>query len=371
MKKRIIKCGVFGCLLLLAACQPVPNKPTNSEIVSSPSSSVSISESPTSNADISVESDALLDTNMSLIRSVDGEMVEETLVTAEGKQIILDAQVSTENVEGLRQYQYIPLQIPDKVRKALFAAYFEDRSSEMTYDERNDVWKLRNSEAVGDYYLYQETIPMAGESVPGEEIFTLAYRAVDLYPFEDNLLSTSSECNVSLSLEDVFSLCDRIIDAVAPQDEYTADTILPYGNQGRRPYYKIFYRRTVDGMPIVGYNDLYFMVDSTGIQTISGSFYDLNAQPLSSQILSLEEALEILRENVALINFYGEDSLSVGAISLEYIVTLTEMKEAIVVPAWRFNLGADNDSLEINRRRVLAIDAITGNLIQGERGMNF
>ena len=66
-----------------------------------------------------------------------------------------------------------------------------------------------------------------------------------------------------------------------------------------------------------------------------------------------------------------EDSLSVGAISLEYIVTLTEMKEAIVVPAWRFNLGADNDSLEINRRRVLAIDATTGNLIQGERGMNF
>ena len=189
--------------------------------------------------------------------------------------------------------------------------------------------------------------------------------------FEDNLLSTSSECNVSLSLEDVFSLCDRIIDAVAPQDEYTADTVLPYGNQGRRPYYKIFYRRTVDGMPIVGYNDLYFMVDSTGIQTISGTFYDLNAQPLSSQILSLEEALEILRENVALINFYGEDSLSVGAISLEYIVTLTEMKEAIVVPAWRFNLGADNDSLEINRRRVLAIDATTGNLIQGERGMNF
>ena len=113
------------------------------------------------------------------------------------------------------------------------------------------------------------------------------------------------------------------------------------------------------------------MVDSTGIQTISGTFYDLNAQPLSSQILSLEEALEILRENVALINFYGEDSLSVGAISLEYIVTLTEMKEAIVVPAWRFNLGADNDSLEINRRRVLAIDATTGNLIQGERGMTF
>ena len=212
---------------------------------------------------------------------------------------------------------------------------------------------------------------MAGESVPGEEIFTLQYRDVNLYPFDDNLLSTSEECGVSTPLEDVISLCSTITDAIAPQSNYTADTVLPYGNQGRHPYYKICFRRTVDGMPITGYNDLSFWVDSNGIQTISGAFYELTAQPISSDLLTLEDAVSILRENAALIDFYGEDALTVGAISLEYIVTLTETQEAVVVPAWRFQIGSDDDALMINRVRVLAVNAVTGELIQGERGMNF
>lgn len=166
-------------------------------------------------------------------------------------------------------------------------------------------------------------------------------------------------------------MCGTITDAIAPQNSYTADTVLPYGNQGRRPYYKIFFRRTADGMPIIGYNDLYFLVDSNGIQTISGALYGLTAQPLSSELLSLEDAVASLRENTSLIDFYGEDTLSVGAISLEYIVTLTETQEAVAIPAWRFQIGTNDNSLMINRRRVLAVNAVTGELIQGERGRSF
>ena len=73
-----------------------------------------------------------------------------------------------------------------------------------------------------------------------------------------NCTKNSAECGVSIPLEDVISLCGTITDAIAPQNSYTADTVLPYGNQGRRPYYTIFFRRTAGGMPIIGYNDLYF-----------------------------------------------------------------------------------------------------------------
>ena len=364
--------GALLCLLLLTACQPAPDKPTNSETSSTPDASVSQPSNTIENsADSGSDIDSILDSNMELVRSVNETTMDDRITTADGKQILLNARVNTENVENVQQYQYEVLPITDELRKTLFNLFFGERASKAVYDQRNDVWELHNSEAIGDYYLYEHTMARAGESVPGEEIFTLQYRDVNLYPFDDNLLSTSEECGVSTPLEDVISLCSTITDAIAPQSNYTADTVLPYGNQGRHPYYKIFFRRTVDGMPITGYNDLSFWVDSNGIQTISGAFYELTAQPISSDLLTLEDAVSILRENAALIDFYGEDALTVGAISLEYIVTLTETQEAVVVPAWRFQIGSDDDALMINRVRVLAVNAVTGELIQGERGMNF
>lgn len=373
MKKiRITWMGALLCVLLLTACQPAPGEPTTPDTSTTPDAAVSQSANLTEN-DLNVGDDlvSVSETNMELVRNMNGATIEEKIATADGKQIFLDAQVNTENIEKIQQYQYKVLPITDELRQALFAAFFGERASEAVYDQRNDVWELHNSEAIGDYYLYEHAIAMAGESVPGEEIFKLEYRDVNLYPFEDNLLSSFAECDVSISLENAISLCNTIIDAIAPQDNYTVDTVLPYGNQGRRPYYKIFFRRTVDGMPVIGYNDLYFLVDSNGIQTISGALYELTPQPISSQLISVEDAVTVLQENADLVDFYDRDTLSIGTISLEYVVTLTETQEAVVMPAWRFQIGSDDDEEMINRRQVLAINAVTGELIQGERGMSF
>lgn len=373
MKKvKMIWTGTLLSLLLLTACQPAPGEPAHSDTSSTPGAPVSQSGNPVENdTDAGNDTAAISDANMKLVRSVNGTTVSKTITTADGKQILLNAQISTESVENVQQYQYKALPVTDELRQTLFSAFFGERALEAVYDQRNDVWELHNSEAIGDYYLYEHTMAMAGESVPGEEIFTLQYRDVDLYPFDDNLLSSFAECGVSVPLEDAVSLCSTITGVIAPQDCYTADTILPYGNQGRRPYYKIFFRRTADGMPVIGYNDLSFWVDSNGIQTISGALYELTAQPLSSELLTLEDAVSTLQENAALIDFYGKDTLTVGAISLEYIVTLTETQDVVAVPAWRFQIGSDADALTINRTQVLAVNAITGELIQGERGMSF
>lgn len=352
--------GVLVCLLMLTGCQPAPSQ--------SPVSSMS--QSKPGNLENS-DKETAQSSSLELVHSVDGSVIKETLAAAENKKIILNATVSTKKVENLQQYQYNLVSVTDQLRKALFSAYFGDRTSKAVYDEKNKVWELRNSEAVGDEYLYQVTIPRMGETIPGEEIFTLAYSEVNLYPFDDNLLRSVSECGASISFEDAISLCDKITEAIVPKNAYTADVVLPYGNQGRRPYYKIIYRRTVDGIPVTGYNDLYFLVDSSGIQTISGATYGLTPKPLSSKILSLDDALAVLRDNVNVVNFYGKNTLNIGAITMEYMVTLTETQEVVVTPVWRFQIGSDKDSLGINRRYVLAVDAVTGNLIQGERGMNF
>lgn len=369
---RMMLISTLLCLTLLAACQPAPDKSTNADTSSYPDISASQSSNTDGKStDAGSDIDSISDSNMELVRSVNGTTMDETITTADGRQILLNARVNTESVEDVQQYQYEVLPVTDELRQTLFNTFFGERASEAIYDQRNDVWELHNSEAIGDYYLYEHTVAMAGESVPGEEIFTLQYRDVNLYPFEDNLLSSSTECGVSIPLENVISMCNTITDAIAPQNSYTADTILPYGSQGRHPYYKIFFRRTADGMPITGYNDLSFWVDSNGIQTISGALYELTAQPISSELLTLEDAVATLQENAALIDFHGKDTLTVGAISLEYIVTLTESREAVIVPAWRFQIGSDDDALMINRVRVLAVNAVTGELIQGERGMNF
>lgn len=356
------------CAFILTACQAAPSKPADYE---NSQSIVTLTPQPNQEEEPNNVKGNNSSANLELVHSSDGTAVEETLTTSDGKKIILNATVSTKNIENIQQYRYELLPVTEELRETLFAIYFGNRVSEAVYDELNDVWELHNSNAVGDYYLYSKTTPMSGETVPGEEIFMLEYREVNLYPFDDNLLSSVSDCKVSISLEDAVSLCDHIVEAIAPQDSYIADTVLPYGNQGRRPYYHIFYRRTIDGMPITGYNDIHFKVDSDGIQEISGTIYSLTPQPLSDQILSLEDAINVLRDNANIVNFYNKDSLPIGAISMEYMVTLTETQEAVIKPVWRFQIGNDTDSLGINRRYVLGVDAVTGNLAQGERGMNF
>ena len=135
---------------------------------------------------------------------------------------------------------------------------------------------------------------MAGPAIPGEKLSSLTYRLVDLYPFEDNLLSSLEQCNASISAETATALCDEIVKKIAPELDYQVDAIRPYGSQGRRPYYEIFYRQVADGMPITSFNDLTFKVDSDGIQYIGGALYSLAPQEMPEQILSLEAAVSIL-----------------------------------------------------------------------------
>ncbi len=354
MKKNInIQIGLFLCLLTLSACHPAPRK------------TVPVDADGTSSVSENVIASAARE-NTELIRNVNGSVVEKTITTAAGKKIVFNARVNTENVEGVQRYEYTPLPVTDELRKALFTARFGARASEAVYDQINDMWELYNSEDIGDFYLYSHRTVSTGD-----EGFILDYHDVNLCPYEENLLSSPEECNVTLPMTEVLSMCAAITDAIAPQDGYTADTVLPYGSLKGHPFYKVFFRRHADGMPITGYNDIYFMVDSNGIQCICGALYSLVPQPLTSPLLSLEEAMTELQENASLVNFYDEDHLSIGAVSMEYIVIKTKaQKVTTVVPAWRFQIGSDDDSLMINRRKILAVNAITGELIQGKRGMN-
>ena len=309
--------------------------------------------------------------SIAIISDSNGQHIKMDVDTPDGNKLCIDAVVKADGITQISKYNYVLVPISEELRESLFAARFGNRASEFEYDELNHVWTLSNSSSVADYYLYNTYNPMAGETVPGEESFSLEYRKVDLYPFEDNLLESVSSSAVTLPLDEVISLCNQLVGAITNQEDYTVDYVHAYGTNGRRPYYKLVYKRVLDGMPVTGYNDLIFLVDSDGIEKVYGSIFDVEKVELQEPIISVEAAAAVLSGNIAQVSFGDNEMLSIGKITLEYLVSQNMMGEASIIPVWRFWLGNTEDQMNLNRGKIIAVDAVTGELIQGERGHTF
>lgn len=309
--------------------------------------------------------------SIAVISDSNGQHIKMDVDTPDGNKLCIDAVVKADGITQISKYNYVLVPISEELRESLFAARFGNRASEFEYDELNNVWTLSNSSSVADYYLYNTYNPMAGETVPGEESFSLEYRKVDLYPFEDNLLESVSSSAVTLPLDEVISLCNQLVGAITNQEDYTVDYVHAYGTNGRRPYYKLVYKRVLDGMPVTGYNDLIFLVDSNGIEKVYGSIFDVEKVELQEPIISVEAAAAVLSGNIAQVSFGDNEMLSIGKITLEYLVSQNMMGEASIIPVWRFWIGDTEDQMNLNRGKIIAVDAVTGELIQGERGHTF
>lgn len=309
--------------------------------------------------------------SIAIISDSNGQHIKMDVDTPDGNKLCIDAVVKADGITQISKYNYVLVPISEELRESLFAARFGNRASEFEYDELNHVWTLSNSSSVADYYLYNTYNPMAGETVPGEESFSLEYRKIDLYPFEDNLLESVSSSAITLPLDEVISLCNQLVGAITNQEDYTVDYVHAYGTNGRRPYYKLVYKRVLDGMPVTGYNDLIFLVDSDGIEKVYGSIFDVEKVELQEPIISVEAAAAVLSGNIAQVSFGDNEMLSIGKITLEYLVSQNMMGEASIIPVWRFWIGDTEDQMNLNRGKIIAVDAVTGELIQGERGHTF
>ena len=193
-------------------------------------------------------------------------------------------------------------------------------------------------------------------------------RYYDLYPFEDNRLDSVSDSKVNTSLDEAESVCRQVVDSITDTGDYAVDFIHAYGNDGRRPYLKLVFKRMLDGMPVTTYNDLAFLFDNNGIEKVSGSLFSVKETGLDKKMLSLEEAVGKLQEQAALLDFDGESSIAVTEIALEYVVVMSPDGKILVTPVWRFLLGENDDERNFLRQKILGIDAVTGELIWEERG---
>lgn len=303
--------------------------------------------------------------NIQFLQDVSNKEIQVLLGT--NRNITLQAVVNTENVTAVSSYEYQQVPMTEELRENLFQHFFGEKTSEMVYDSRNNLWELYLSEAIGNFFQYETFYPTAGETVTGEESFMLQYRDVNLYPFEDNLLDSVSSS--SLPLVDCLQICNEALASISDVD-YIPDYIHAYGTNGRHPYFKIVYKPVIDGTILTSFNDISFYVDKNGIQKMTGSLYETVPTSEEKEIISLEQALESLEKNQFLFS-NQEDTLTIGEITFEYVVvnTLEEVPE--IVPVWRFLIGENEDEINRNKTKILAINAWTSDLIFSERGVSF
>lgn len=297
--------------------------------------------------------------------------IEQTIQAAGGTSLLVNADVNVEGVARVSRYEYVLTDITEEIRADLFKSVFPETADRAEYDVRNDVWTLDIDPAIRNYFLYQISYSNGGVTIPGEQIIVFENRYYDLYPFEDNRLSSLSESNVSATLDEAESVCRRVVDSITDSQDYAVDFIHAYGKGGRRPYLKLVFKRMLDGMPVTTYNNLSFLFDNDGIEKVSGSLFFVKEVGLDQKLLSPEEAVGKLRDQAAFLNFDGVDKVTVAEITLEYVVVTSPDGKILAVPVWRFLLGQDEDERRFLRQKILGIDAVTGDLIWEERGRTF
>lgn len=316
----------------------------------------------------SISANSVTQRNLDIFANYEGTKIERVIDVLNKESLFIDAVIDVDGINRVSQYEYLTKDITEEVRANLFQSVFLDAADEAEYDELNDVWTLDIDPDIRNYFLYQVSYSNGGTTVSGEQIIILENRYYDLYPFEDNRLSTVSDSKVDVSIDAAIGICKRTVNAITNADNYVADCVQGYGNNGRRPYYKIVFRYTLDGMPVSGYNDLTFLFDNNGIEMVKGSLFSVKEIGLTKNILSPDEAVERLQEQADFLIFEDESQIMVSKVTLEYIVINSPEGKMLITPVWRFWLGNDEDERNFLCHKMLAIDALTGELIWDERG---
>ena len=319
----------------------------------------------------SISANSVTQRNLDIFANYEGTKIERVIDVLNKESLFIDAVIDVDGINRVSQYEYLTKDITEEVRANLFQSVFLDAADEAEYDELNDVWTLDIDPDIRNYFLYQISYSNGGTTVSGEQIIILENRYYDLYPFEDNRLSAVSDSKVDVSIDAAIGICKRTVNAITNADNYVADCVQGYGNNGRRPYYKIVFRYTLDGMPVSGYNDLTFLFDNNGIEMVKGSLFSVKEIGLTKNILSPDEAVERLQEQADFLIFEDESQIMVSKVTLEYIVINSPEGKMLITPVWRFWLGNDEDERNFLCHKILAIDALTGELIWDERGHFF
>lgn len=359
-------------ILSLTGCAPVPNHINDGNIsIAAPNQtepdSILVPTTPIS------ESSTPEDYNTKLTKLYHGREYNCSLRTANDTLIIIDAEVASDHVERVSKYIYIPKSITDEERTALFKEYFQEKANEVYHHTvgNSNCWVLRNE---NDSYMFNYG---RGYGSIDEPLFSLRNQNIQTNAFPQNMLPCISATNISL--DDAYNKCTPILAVLVGDAIYDADWIRPFplpNAADNKGFFWITYRRLVDGMPITANFDLRLFVSEKEIIRVLGTLYNIEEVPLDQQIITVDEAMESLENHSALIytqNLGLEeefiDSIPVSEISLEYLVIRGLDYTYEITPVWRFIIGENEEQRLMHRDKIIAVNALTGQVIIEQRGI--
>lgn len=361
-------------LLLLTACAQQETAEEHNfslNVESIKESSVNIEEEenspdaqPDVNADIS---------NQDILAASAGTTVTQTIENSTGGVISIDAQVDVEGVSRVSRYRYIPLEFTEESRKALleeaFPAETWDVIEAAVYDEQEDAWKFETPR--GGSWVYRiDTSRILGEHVLDlkKTNVEIDYAEVEdgttpLQPFnvENMLLFDGTPMEIEqIGLGWIVS--------VVKDAEYSCDCILVGGKGSGDLYAKAVFKQTLNGMPVTSWYDLCTVTSSDDPFPVRmwGSTYSVSEIGLAEAILTPQKAVEAMQEQIDSVQMQ-ETQIGITKISLEYLTVISSEGAPEVVPVWRFWLGSDETERSMMCEQILAVDAVSGELIWEDR----
>lgn len=370
---------IILCVLVLVGCLLISLSKLRSLFnynnVTDPNSSLSESQAPSNNEETKpTESLGIDDYNMQIVRESNGKEITQTLVVDENHTLQIDALVNTSNVQRISNYAYIPAAITDEQRTALFEAYFGDRADEVyhyTYGNA-DSWKLKNE---NEDYMFGYGREYGLIDAP---LFTLRNANIQTSAFPQNMHPQLSDANISL--DDAYAKCNFILPSLVDNKLYEPDWVRPFPlpeATDDKGFFWITYRRIIDGMPITADVDLRFFVSENEVIRVVGVLYETEELPFNQKIISAEEAFEILKANAELINVHNLDGITrhyfsntipISEICLEYKVMRND-SNYVISPIWRFVVGETDEQRLMYRDVIIAVNALTGEIIIETRGL--
>lgn len=311
------------------------------------------------------------DQNLQIVHQCDGTNISKSFVVTDKLKFEINASVSTGNVDRVSLYEYIPMPISDAQRSSLLKAYFQERIDEVYHHTvgNSNGWVLMND---SEYYHFGYN---RSPQYIDESGFFLINQKVGLVSVRRGMRDSLND--VGFPLSDAFSQCDLLIESLVGDVKYIPSIIRPLSTT--RPtiegVYWIVYRKELDGMPVIANWDLKFFVTKDEVVKMVGTLYELEELSLEQKIIPIEDALVSLKIHTSLIDYdfleisrFFEETIPVSKITFEYLVLPGSNGRYIVTPIWRFQLGETEEQCNIHRDKVIAVNALTGELIAQYRG---
>ena len=334
------------------------------------------------NNPVTAEKGAVEEANADVLAACAGTTITQTINISDGRTITIDAEVNVDGISRVSYYRYVPQSTTDESRKNLLKTMHPaetwDVNAAAVYDAEKDAWEFVNP--LGENWIYQ-----VGDSpIPGEKILNHERVDVNLDYSDDNLIHPVlihgyPEDELLLieiigrKTNEIAQIGQTIINSVTETSTYSCSDIYIYGNNDRQPYARAVFKQIVDGMPVTAWHNFNMATTDKRFMPIRvwGSPFSVEEIGLDKPILSAKEAVIAMQEQIDSVQIPGEVPSSITKITLEYLAVISSDGELYIVPIWRCLLGDDEIERSLMGEKILAVNAVSGELIWEERGGAF